>query len=282
MTEAVNHTPPRLGIRVSIPPRWRINERTTPEWATTNAAGWMELDRAGGDVGERVRHPGDHRRVRLERRRPMVRLEPARPPQLDLLRRQALPLAGVRLAQPGVDDRVAETQRAGDDGGRLRRPAQVARPDRRELEPSAASSPAVARACSRPSSVSGESAVPCQRRTEFHSLWPCRSTRIGMRPADIPTEGSADSTLGPMAVVRLFAAARDAAGTGRDELPGATVGDVLAAAGRRYGQRFTDVLGTCKIWVNGEPADLQDSVGAADELAVLPPVSGGATQGGRW
>ena len=39
MTEAVNHTPPRLGIRVSIPPRWRTNERTTPEWATTNAAG---------------------------------------------------------------------------------------------------------------------------------------------------------------------------------------------------------------------------------------------------
>jgi molybdopterin converting factor small subunit len=85
-----------------------------------------------------------------------------------------------------------------------------------------------------------------------------------------------------MAVVRLFAAARDAAGTGRDEVPGATVGDVLAAASRRYGSRFTDVLRTCKIWVNGEPADLQDPVGAADELAVLPPVSGGATQGGRW
>ena len=85
-----------------------------------------------------------------------------------------------------------------------------------------------------------------------------------------------------MAVVRLFAAARDAAGTGRDDVPGATVGEVLAAAGQRYGQRFMDVLGTCKIWVNGEPADLQDSVAAADELAVLPPVSGGATQGGRW
>jgi molybdopterin converting factor small subunit len=85
-----------------------------------------------------------------------------------------------------------------------------------------------------------------------------------------------------MAVVRLFAAARDAAGTGRDELPGATVGDVLAAASQRYGARSTDVLRTCKIWVNGEPASLQDIVGAADELAVLPPVSGGATQGGRW
>jgi len=100
--------------------------------------------------------------------------------------------------------------------------------------------------------------------------------------ADIPTEGSADSTLAPMAVVRLFAAARDAAGTGRDDVPGATVGEVLDTASRRYGERFTDVLGTCKIWVNGEPAGLQDAIDAADELAVLPPVSGGATQGGRW
>jgi len=80
-----------------------------------------------------------------------------------------------------------------------------------------------------------------------------------------------------MAVVRLFAAARDAAGTGRDELPGRTVGDVLNEASRRYGDRFTAVLGTCKIWVNGEPAGLQDAIGSTDEVAVLPPVSGGAT-----
>jgi molybdopterin converting factor small subunit len=78
-----------------------------------------------------------------------------------------------------------------------------------------------------------------------------------------------------MAVVRLFAAARDAAGTGRDNLPGITVGDVLNEASRRYGDRFTAVLATCKIWVNGEPAGLQDAIGSTDELAVLPPVSGG-------
>jgi molybdopterin converting factor small subunit len=79
-----------------------------------------------------------------------------------------------------------------------------------------------------------------------------------------------------MAVVRLFAAARDAAGTGRDNLPGFTVGDVLNEASRRYGDRFTAVLATCKIWVNGEPAGLQDAIGTTDELAVLPPVSGGS------
>jgi sulfur-carrier protein len=83
-----------------------------------------------------------------------------------------------------------------------------------------------------------------------------------------------------MAIVRLFAAAREAAGTGRDELPGVTVGDVLTEASRRYGQRFADVLSTCKIWVNGEPADSGDVIGSNDELAVLPPVSGGAVAGG--
>ena len=78
-----------------------------------------------------------------------------------------------------------------------------------------------------------------------------------------------------MAVLRLFAAARDAAGTGRDELPGDTVGQVLDRARDRYGSSFAAVLETCRIWVNGESAGLDDPVGSADEVAVLPPVSGG-------
>ena len=78
-----------------------------------------------------------------------------------------------------------------------------------------------------------------------------------------------------MAQLRLFAAAREAAGAGRDELTGDTVGEVLTVARRRYGAAFEAVLATCKIWVNGEPAEAQDTIGATDELAVLPPVSGG-------
>ncbi|HUF97209.1 MAG TPA: MoaD/ThiS family protein [Ilumatobacter sp.] len=78
-----------------------------------------------------------------------------------------------------------------------------------------------------------------------------------------------------MATVRLFAAARDAAGTGRDDLPGDTVGAVLDAAVVRYGDKFAAVLGTCRIWVNGNSADPLDSIRSTDELAVLPPVSGG-------
>jgi sulfur-carrier protein len=77
-------------------------------------------------------------------------------------------------------------------------------------------------------------------------------------------------------VLRLFASAREAAGTGRIDLDGATVGDVLRAATERFGDQFEAVLGTSKVWVNGEPAGLDDSVSADDEVAVLPPVSGGA------
>lgn len=94
-------------------------------------------------------------------------------------------------------------------------------------------------------------------------------------PTDIPTEGSGGTTLDRMAVIRLFAGARDAAGTGRDEMPGTTVGQVLDGARERYGAAFEAVLATCRIWVNGEPAEPDDPIGEADEVAVLPPVSGG-------
>ena len=79
-----------------------------------------------------------------------------------------------------------------------------------------------------------------------------------------------------MAVLRLFAAAREAAGTGRDEVPGVTVGDVLDGAVDRFGAEFAAVLATCKVWVNGDPAERGDPVGPRDEVAVLPPVSGGS------
>jgi len=79
-----------------------------------------------------------------------------------------------------------------------------------------------------------------------------------------------------VAILRLFASARDAAGTGRDMIGGATVDDVLAEATRRYGPGFEAVLGTAKVWINGEPAQPGDAVSDTDEVAVLPPVSGGA------
>lgn len=75
--------------------------------------------------------------------------------------------------------------------------------------------------------------------------------------------------------LRLFAQARTSAGTGHDELPGATVGEVLDAAVDRYGDPFAAVLPVCRVWVNGDEAGRDTVVGAADEVAVLPPVSGG-------
>ncbi len=79
-----------------------------------------------------------------------------------------------------------------------------------------------------------------------------------------------------MPVLRLFAAAREAAGTATAEVPGGTVDDVLEAARARYGDHFAQVLGRSKVWCNGSPARGDQAVGPGDEVAVLPPVSGGA------
>ncbi|MGH9155409.1 MAG: MoaD/ThiS family protein [Acidimicrobiales bacterium] len=79
-----------------------------------------------------------------------------------------------------------------------------------------------------------------------------------------------------MPVLRLFAAARVAAGTGSVPIAGDTVGEVLAAARDRFGDAFVAVLATSGVWLNGQPAGDDDPVDAGDEVAVLPPVSGGS------
>ena len=81
---------------------------------------------------------------------------------------------------------------------------------------------------------------------------------------------------GLVAQLRLFASAREAAGTSHETLPGATVGELLEIAKHKFGANFEAVLPSCKVWVNGEAADLGASIGDDDEVAILPPVSGGA------
>ena len=76
-------------------------------------------------------------------------------------------------------------------------------------------------------------------------------------------------------VLRLFAAAREAAAVSSVHLEGNTVGEILAAASSRFGGGFEDVLGVSRVWVNGEPAGDADAVSEDDEIAVIPPVSGG-------
>jgi sulfur-carrier protein len=89
-----------------------------------------------------------------------------------------------------------------------------------------------------------------------------------------PTTGADSATARP--VLRLFAAAREAAGAGRVVLPGHNVGAVLDAACEAYGPDFEAVLVASRVWLNGEPAGRDVTVTDRDEIAVLPPVSGGA------
>ena len=79
-----------------------------------------------------------------------------------------------------------------------------------------------------------------------------------------------------MITLRLFASAREAAGTPSAEFSAATVGDVLDQARVRFGEGFTAVLAGSRVWRNGESAEPDDAVEPGDEVAVLPPVSGGA------
>jgi molybdopterin converting factor small subunit len=78
-----------------------------------------------------------------------------------------------------------------------------------------------------------------------------------------------------MAVLRMFASAREAAGTERVTIDAPTVGAVLDEARARFGETFAAVLERSRVWRNGDPAAVDDPVGPDDEIAVLPPVSGG-------
>ncbi len=78
-----------------------------------------------------------------------------------------------------------------------------------------------------------------------------------------------------MATLRLFATVRVAAGTGRATFAGSTVQEVLDEATAEYGPTFAELVPVCRIWVNGESADASTMVSNGDEVALLPPVSGG-------
>jgi molybdopterin converting factor small subunit len=58
-------------------------------------------------------------------------------------------------------------------------------------------------------------------------------------------------------------------------MPGASVIEVVENAAARYGEGFSALLPRCRVWVNGEPAEPTTVLSADDEVAVLPPVSGG-------
>jgi molybdopterin converting factor small subunit len=73
---------------------------------------------------------------------------------------------------------------------------------------------------------------------------------------------------------------REAAGTGVDEIAADTVAQLIDQARLRYGQKFSDSLPFTSIAVNGtlvsELEGEQTPIAADDEVAFLPPVSGGS------
>jgi molybdopterin converting factor small subunit len=78
-----------------------------------------------------------------------------------------------------------------------------------------------------------------------------------------------------MARVRFLGPARDAAGTGSADVAGATLGEVVDEAIARYGPGLAAVVERSALWVNGAVAGRGCAVADTDEVAVLPPVSGG-------
>ncbi len=77
--------------------------------------------------------------------------------------------------------------------------------------------------------------------------------------------------------VRLFAALREIAGASEvSDVAGRTVGDIVDALGSRFGKRFTLIATASSFVVNEDRATRATPVADGDEVAILPPVSGGA------
>jgi sulfur-carrier protein len=75
--------------------------------------------------------------------------------------------------------------------------------------------------------------------------------------------------------VRLFAALREIAGNSLVEAEGQTVGEVVRSLSDRFGPRFAEVARAGSVVVDGERATPERPLAGTEEVALLPPVSGG-------
>jgi MoaD family protein len=75
--------------------------------------------------------------------------------------------------------------------------------------------------------------------------------------------------------VRLFAALREIAGAPNVEAEGDTVGEVIDALAARYGERFEAIARAGSAVVDAERAEPSRPITDGEEVALLPPVSGG-------
>jgi len=75
--------------------------------------------------------------------------------------------------------------------------------------------------------------------------------------------------------VRLFAVLRELASTGRLEAEGRSVGEVVDTVAAGRGDRFAAIVAVSSFVVNGERSSRDAALADGDEVAILPPVSGG-------
>lgn len=66
-----------------------------------------------------------------------------------------------------------------------------------------------------------------------------------------------------------------AAGTRRMVGECESVGELLEVATQRLGPAFEALLPTCCVWVNGDEVNFDRPLADDDEVALLPPFSGG-------
>lgn len=79
--------------------------------------------------------------------------------------------------------------------------------------------------------------------------------------------------------VRLFAALREIAGSSWVDVEAgnpADAGSLVSALAATYGEEFDRIARAGTVVVNGEPAAWERALDPDDEVALLPPVSGGA------
>lgn len=222
----------------------------------------------------------------LETRRTTIGFEPSGPLRLDFLAGQSLPFAGVVLAPTSVDATMRTAEHLGEQIGGHRGAFEVT--GDHEIERWAFRGQKGARLASLQTAEGGErwvgltlpsaEGVPLTLSVT-HDENTSDVTSVGTR--DVMRVGGGHGRprypryARPVVTLRLFAQAREAAGTSRDEMSGSTVEEVVRAAGEKYGDRFVALLPTCRVWLNGEEVPPTTPVTDKDEVAVLPPVSGG-------
>lgn len=99
---------------------------------------------------------------------------------------------------------------------------------------------------------------------------------MGVRSETCATRGGRCSgSEDDLVQVRLFGPAAEAAGTSVVHIERDTVEEVLRAVRARFGSPLCEILDRSRVWLGEEEARATQRVRPSDELAVLPPVSGG-------